>query len=157
MPTIRGADGYVNSDFHADGHVDLLFAHGWQSAVQHLCGRDRLIGWHAAQRARGLEHIVNNVRFLVLPWVKAPNLASVILSENFWLLQRDWRAHYGVAVWLAENPQRIPENERWLVLRNNSDYQIKDAFSNPPQPVRMHGLVLKATIIFHLVSHHSRR
>jgi len=82
---------------------ELLGALGWQSAVQHLGCRDRLLGWNAAQRARGLDHVVNGVRFLVLPWVKVPHLASVMLSENLRLLQRDWPRHYGVPVWLAES------------------------------------------------------
>jgi SRSO17 transposase len=80
-----------------------LGALGWQSAVQHLGCRDRLLGWNAAQRARGLEHLVNGVRFLVLPWVRVRHLASVMLSENLGLLQRDWLGHYGAAVWLAES------------------------------------------------------
>ena len=59
---------------------ELLGALGWQSAVRDLGCRDRLLGWTAAQRARGLDHVVNGVRFLVLPWVKVPHLASVMLS-----------------------------------------------------------------------------
>ena len=82
---------------------ELLAALGWQSAVQHLGCRDRLLDWTAAQRACWLDHVVNNVRFLVLPWVKVPNLASVILSENLCLLQRDWLQRYGVPVWLVES------------------------------------------------------
>jgi SRSO17 transposase len=82
---------------------ELLGALGWQSAVRHLGCRDRLLGWTAAQRARWLDHVVNNVRFLVLPWAKVPNLASVILSESLCLLQRDWLQHYGVPVWLVES------------------------------------------------------
>ena len=82
---------------------ELLGALGWQSAVRDLGCRDRLLGWTAAQRARGLDHVVNGVRFLVLPWVKVPHLASVMLSENLRLLQRDWPRHYGVPVWLAES------------------------------------------------------
>ena len=82
---------------------ELLGALGWHAAVPHLGCRDRLLGWNAAQRARGLEHVVNGVRFLVLPWVKVRHLASVMLSENLRLLQRDWPRHYGVAVWLAES------------------------------------------------------
>ena len=81
----------------------LLAALGWQSAVQHLGCRDRLLGWNAVQRARGLDHVVNNIRFLLLPWVKVANLASVILSESLCVLQRDWLEHYGVAVWLVES------------------------------------------------------
>ena len=82
---------------------ELLGALGWQSAVQHLGCRDRLLGWNAVQRARGLEPVVNGVRFLVLPWVKVRHLASVMMSENLHILQRDWLRHYGVPGWLAES------------------------------------------------------
>jgi SRSO17 transposase len=82
---------------------ELLGAMGWQSAVQGLGCRDRLIGWDAAQRARGLVHVVNGVRFLVLPWVRVRYLASVILSESVRLLQRDWSRDYGSEVWLVES------------------------------------------------------
>ena len=82
---------------------EVLGALGWQSAVQHLGCRDRLLGWNAAQRARWLDHVVNGVRFLVMPWVRVAHLASVMLSENLRLLQRDWPRYYGVPVWLAES------------------------------------------------------
>ena len=82
---------------------ELLGALGWQSAVQHLGCRDGLLGWNAAPRARGLDQVVNGVRFLVLPWVKVRHLASVLLSENLDLLRTDWPRHYGVPVWLAES------------------------------------------------------
>ena len=99
-PTLVGA----NLKYLVYGRAgQLLGALGWQSAVQHLGCRDRLLGWTAAQRARGLAHVVNGVRFLVLPWVKVRHLASAMLSENLRLLQRDWPRHYGVAVWLAES------------------------------------------------------
>ena len=71
----------------------LLGALGWQLAVRDWGCRDRLLKWTAAQRARGSDHRVNGVRFLVLPWVKVPHLASVKLSENLRLLQRDWPRH----------------------------------------------------------------
>ena len=80
-----------------------LGAVGWQSAVAHLGCRDRLIGWNGPQRARWLDRVVNNVRFLILPWVRVPHLASVILSESLAWLQRDWPAAYGVPVWLVES------------------------------------------------------
>ena len=99
-PALVGA----NLKYLAYGRAgELLGALGWQSAVQHLGCRDRLLGWNAAQRAHGLDHVVNGVRFLVLPWVRVPHLASVMLSENLRLLQRDWPGHYGVPVWLAES------------------------------------------------------
>jgi SRSO17 transposase len=89
---------------------ELLGALGWQSAVHHLGCRDRLLGWNATQRERWLERVVNGVRFLVLPWVQVPNLASVILSESLPRLQHDWLGHYGVPVGLVESfvdPQRF--------------------------------------------------
>jgi Domain of unknown function (DUF4338) len=72
---------------------ELLGALGWQSAVQPLGCRDRRLGWNAAQRARGLDPVVNGTRFLVLPWVKVRHLASVMLRENLRLLPRDWPRH----------------------------------------------------------------
>ena len=82
---------------------ELLGGLGWHSAVQHLGCRDRLLGWNGAQRASGLGHVVNGVRFLVLPWVRVRHLASVMLSENLCLLRRDWQEQHGEAVWLVES------------------------------------------------------
>jgi len=76
----------------------LLFgAAAWQSAA-----RDQFIGWTAAQRVRGLSQIVNNTRFLVLPWVKVPGLASHVLSRAVQRLNGDWQRKYGHPVWLVE-------------------------------------------------------
>jgi SRSO17 transposase len=101
-----GAPGVVGASlkyFIYDQAGQLLGALGWQSAVAHLGCRDRLVDWDPAQRGRYLERVVNNVRFLVLPWVKVRHLVSVILSEGLRQLQRDWPQHYGVPVWLAES------------------------------------------------------
>ena len=82
---------------------ELLGAVGWQSAVKDLGARDRLLGWNAAQRALWLGHVVTGVRFLLLPWVRTPNLASAMLSESLAVLQRDWLECYGTPVWLVES------------------------------------------------------
>jgi len=81
----------------------LLGSLGWQSAVAHLGCRNRLLEWSLAQRARYLDRLVNNVRFLVLPWVKVPCLASLILSEGLRQLERDWPQRYGSPVWWVES------------------------------------------------------
>jgi len=86
-----------------DREGQLLGVLGWQSAVAYLGCRDRSLEWSPAQRARSLERLVNNVRFLVLPWVKVRHLASVILSEGVQQLQRDWPQRYGVPVWWVES------------------------------------------------------
>jgi hypothetical protein len=72
-------------------------APAWQCAV-----RDRWIGWSAPQRARPLEGIVNNTRFVIFPWARVPRLASHILSQVSRRLRRDWRAKYGQSLWLVE-------------------------------------------------------
>ena len=64
--------------------------------------RDRWIGWDDAQRARALQRIVNNSRFLVLPWVQVRNLASAALAGAARRLVADWLAAYAVRPLLLE-------------------------------------------------------
>jgi hypothetical protein len=72
-------------------------APAWQCAV-----RDRWIGWSGSQRARQLGGVVNNTRFLILPWVRVPHLASHILSQISRRIRQDWQAKYGQPIWLLE-------------------------------------------------------
>lgn len=85
--------------FLGDELVALLV---WGAAVRLGIHRDRFIGWDAFSRERRLLHVVNNSRFLVLPWVRQPHLASRILGANLRRLSRDWEATYSHPVWLAE-------------------------------------------------------
>jgi SRSO17 transposase len=84
---------------------DLLGAIGWQSAVERLDCRDRLaaLNGRAEWRARFLAHAVNNVRFLIVPWLQVRHLASALLGESLKRLQKDWPRRYGSPVWLAES------------------------------------------------------
>jgi hypothetical protein len=68
----------------------LLFT----SAAWKMAPRDEHIGWEQAVRRANLPLIVNNSRFLILPWVRVPNLASHILSLAARQLPRDWLAAY---------------------------------------------------------------
>ena len=72
-------------------------ASAWQCAP-----RDKYIGWTHNQRKKKLQYIVNNARFLILPWVKCKNLASKILSLASHRLSRDWQDHYGYQPVLLE-------------------------------------------------------
>lgn len=76
----------------------LLFT----SAAWKMAPRDRYIGWDEAARPAGLTRIVNNSRFLILPWVRIPNLASHVLSLAAAALERDWPVHYGAEPVLLE-------------------------------------------------------
>lgn len=84
----------------------LLGALAWQSAVERLDCRDRVVGLSGRgqwQRERFLAHAVNNVRFLILPWVRIKRLASALLGEGLERVQKDWPRYYGESVWLAES------------------------------------------------------
>jgi hypothetical protein len=64
--------------------------------------RDEFIGWSAIQKQERLGGIVNNSRFLILPFVRIPHLASWILGKILRRLGRDWEAKYGHPVVLVE-------------------------------------------------------
>jgi len=74
----------------------------FSSPAWRLRARDRWIGWDDAQRARALQRIVNNSRFLLLPWVKVRNLASAVLGRAARQLLSDWEAAYAVRPLLLE-------------------------------------------------------
>lgn len=86
---VRSAAGYLGA---------LSFS----AAAWRLAARDAFIGWDDATRRARLAQVVNNSRFLILPTVKVPNLASHVLSRAAARLPRDWQAHYGVRPVLLE-------------------------------------------------------
>jgi len=69
----------------------------WKMAV-----RDQWIGWSDPERRAGLQRIVNNSRFLILPWVHIPSLASHILGLMARQISADWQRAYGVQPLLLE-------------------------------------------------------
>jgi len=74
----------------------------WTSAAWKMAARDGWIGWSAEQRARNLAFIVNNSRFLILPWVRVKGLASKILARCARQLPGDWERRYGSRPLLLE-------------------------------------------------------
>lgn len=74
-----------------------LSSPAWRIAV-----RDRWIGWTEAQRRRSLQQVVNNSRFLLLPWVEVPHLASSVLARMAREFPADWERAYGVRPLLLE-------------------------------------------------------
>jgi hypothetical protein len=83
----------------ADRWVALL---AWAAAAFKCGPRDAWIGWDEALKARRLHLVANNVRFLILPGVHRPNLASQVLARNLRRLSADWQARYGHPVLLVE-------------------------------------------------------
>lgn len=74
----------------------------WGAAAWKLEPRDSYIGWDAEARTRNLSFVVNNSRFLILPWATVPHLASHILGLACRTLCRDWQKKYHHPVCLAE-------------------------------------------------------
>jgi Druantia protein DruA len=82
--------GYLIRSCTGEDLACLLFgAAAWQCAP-----RDRWIGWSAEQRTRGLPLIANNHRFLILPWVRVPQLANRILGQIGHRIRGDWQTRY---------------------------------------------------------------
>ena len=67
-----------------------------------MAERDRWIGWSQEQRSRNLQKVINNSRFLILPWVHVKNLASSALGLAARIVPDDWRRCYGLQPVLLE-------------------------------------------------------
>ena len=75
---------------------------GFGAAAWKTAPRDRFIGWNDRQRQERLPLIVNNARFLILPWVNSKNLASKLLAMVAKRLPQDWTTRYGYRPVLLE-------------------------------------------------------
>lgn len=83
--------GYLVRDASGRELACLLFgAPAWRCAP-----RDRALGWSDTQRRSGLHTLANNTRFLILPWVRVPHLASHVLGVVVRRIGSDWHAKYG--------------------------------------------------------------
>lgn len=74
----------------------------WSSAARHLGPRDRFIGWNPEARRRNIGFIAYNSRYLILPWVQVPHLASHILGRMAAMVQKDWERIYGHRIYYLE-------------------------------------------------------
>ena len=82
----------------------------FSSAPRHLGSRDRFIGWSAEARRRNIRFIAYNTRFLILPWVQVPHLASHLLSRIAKAISADWRRLYSHPIYFLEtfiDPERF--------------------------------------------------
>jgi hypothetical protein len=110
----------------------------WSSAPRHLGSRDRFIGWSGEARRRNIRFIAYNTRFLILPWVEVPHLASHILSRMARRLSQDWERQYGHPIYFLEtfvDPERFRGTccraANWVVLGRTTG-RGKDDHTNRP-------------------------
>ena len=83
---------------------------GFGAAAWQAAPRDKYIGWTHSLRKRHLPLIVNNARFLILPWIQVKNLASKILAMAAKQLPNDWQKQYQITPVLMET---FVENDRF--------------------------------------------
>jgi hypothetical protein len=115
----------------------------WSSAPRHLGSRDRYIGWSAEARRRNIRFIAYNTRFLILPWVQVPHLASHILGKVTRALSDDWNRMYGHPVYFAEtfiDPGRFRGTcyraANWQLLGLTTGRGKDDHTNKPNRPIK---------------------
>ncbi len=84
----------------ADGLLLALLGCG--AAAWKTAPRDRFVGWDPATRQRNLPLVVNHARYLILPWIRLPSLASHLLACLQRQLPDDWQQRYGMRPVLLE-------------------------------------------------------
>jgi hypothetical protein len=130
----------------------------FSSPAWRMSARDQWIGWDDATRARNLQRVVNNSRFLILPWVRIRNLASTVLSVAASRLVADWPGRYGVEPLLVET---LVDRERfagtcyraanWIELGTTAGRGRMD------RKHLKHGLAPKQLLVYPLVRDAARR
>lgn len=128
----------------------MIFANGqpvacmaWSSAPRHLGERDRFIGWSPKERLKNIHLLAYNTRFLILPWVVVPHLASHLLGRIARRLSADWQQLYGHPIYYLEtfvDPQRFRGTcyraANWILLGLTTG-RGKDATSREPnRPIK---------------------
>ena len=83
---------------------------GFSTAAWKLAPRDRFIGWSQELREKNLRRVVDNPRFLILPWIHIPNLGSHILAIVRRQLPVDWTARYNTTPVLIETFVETPRH-----------------------------------------------
>jgi len=116
---------------------------GFSGSAFKIAPRDHFIGWTDQERKQNLSGIVNNSRFLILPWVKVANLASFILGSVARRIQRDWMDYYRREIVLLET---FVEKERffgtcykaanWLYLGQTQGRGRNDRYNTCILPIK---------------------
>ncbi len=131
--------GYLIRDRHERVVACAIFgAAAWKTAP-----RDEFIGWDANLRARRLGGIANNNRYLILPWVEVPHLASHILGLLVRRIRSDWILKYGHPIALLET---FVDRSRfrgtcyraanWQCVGQTQGRSRQDRYSNMSVPIK---------------------
>jgi hypothetical protein len=115
----------------------------WSSAPRHLGSRDCYIGWSAEARRRNIRFLAYNTRFLILPWVAVPHLASRILGRMARQLSPDWERAYGHPIYFLEtfvDPERFRGTcyraANWVLLGRTTGRGKDDQTGRPNRSIK---------------------
>ena len=129
----------------------LLGCLQFSSPAWQMKARDAWIGWNEAARKQNLPRLINNSRFLILPWVRIPNLASHVLALALRNVMQDWKILYGIQPWLAET---LVDNQRFLGscyrAANWIDAGLTTGRGRQDREHKRHGLSPKRILLFPL-------
>jgi hypothetical protein len=121
----------------------ILAVLGFGAAAWKTAPRDRFIGWTVEQQKSRLHLIVNNARFLILPWVHCRNLASRLLSMTARRLANDWQERYGYRPVLVETFVETPrfrgtcyKASNWMYLGNTQGRGKLDVEHKAQLPIK---------------------
>lgn len=115
----------------------------WSSAPRHLGSRDRFIGWKAEARRYNLRFLAYNTRFLILPWVQVPHLASHLLARITKQLSADWERCYYHPIYFVEtfvDPERFRGTcyraANWILLGRTTGRGKDDQTNRPNRSIK---------------------
>ena len=128
----------------------LVYARGrpiacvaWSSAPRHLGSRDRFIGWSKQERLANIGMLAYNTRFLILPWVRVPHLASHILGRMARVLSTDWQRLYAHPIVFLEtfiDPGRFAgtcyKAANWIGLGETTGRGKDDMYHKANRPIK---------------------
>jgi hypothetical protein len=138
---VRPIGEHLKYMVYAQGRPIACFV--WSSAPRHLGPRDRFIGWTPEVRRRHLHLIAYNPRYLILPWVSVPHLASHLLGRMATVLSHDWPRVYGHPIYFLEtfvDPTRFRGTcyraANWRVLGRTTGRGKWDLTHRPNRPIK---------------------
>jgi hypothetical protein len=149
--SLLGQYHYLGNQQPVGEHLKYLVVAGdrpvacfaWGSAPGALGLRDRFIGWSAEARRRNLRLLAYNPRFLILPWVRVPHLASHLLGRMAARLSRDWQQMYGHPLYWLEtfiDPARFHGTcyraANWIVLGRTVGRGHRAPTKQPRRPIK---------------------
>ncbi len=118
---------------------------GFSAAAWKTAPRDAFIGWSPEVRERNLYRVINNARYLIMPWIRIPGLASHILSRARRQLPKDWQSHHNISPVLMETFVETPrfsgityKASGWIhvgTTKGRGKYDRKNEFAKPRKDI----------------------